>query len=147
MTKARLLAEETHRLYSWEDRTKDKKGFPYVLVCERTMPDLQDFTDKVWESHGRAGWSKPIVKAWNGLCWRQRRKKFQGWSFSTGRDIKLAKRHRNKLVLIHEIVHAMGYDTHGRGFVRKYAELLVEFGGIDRAWLELSMGMFGIKLC
>lgn len=151
MTKAkrklyRRRAEETVRLYKFEDYTKSKKGFPYVLVCERTMPDLRDFAEKVWKKHGRTGWKLPEIKPWNGLCWHQKNRKFVGWSYSGTGVIKLAKRHRNKLVLLHELVHAMGYGTHGRGFVRKYGELLVEYGGLDEGYLAMSMGIFGIRL-
>lgn len=145
MDKAHREADETARLYRWEDYTKTAKGFPYTLVCERTMIDLNLFAVDVWEKHGREGWYMPKIKAWNGLFWKQKNRKWQGWSFSLGRDIKLAKRHRNRLVVLHELTHAMGFWTHGRGFVRKYTGMIEYYTGIEPAWIDLSLGMFGIK--
>lgn len=144
---ARRRAEETNRLYKWEDRMRLTKQLPYTLTCERTMIDLKLFAEEVWEKHGRKGWKMPEIKAWNGLFWKQYDREFRGWSYQLGRTIKLAKRHRNRMVMLHEITHAIGHYTHGRGFVRKYAELLEEYAGLDPAWMELSMGMYGVKLC
>lgn len=143
----RKLGEETNRMYRWEDHTKRRgKVFPYTLTCERTMLDLKLFAEEVWEKHGRAGWSCPVLKSWNGLYWKQYNSEFRGWSYQFGREIRLAKRHRNRMVVLHEITHALGFYTHGRGFARRYAQLLVEYGGLDPAWIEVSMGMYGIQI-
>lgn len=141
---AHRRAEETKRLYRWEDYTRRAKQLPYTLTCERTMVDLNVFAAEVWEKHGRG--EVPKISAWNGLYWKQYNERFQGWSYQQGKEIKLAKRHRNRMVVLHEITHALGHYTHGRGYVKKYAQLLQEYAGLDPAWMELSMGMFKIKL-
>ena len=88
----------------------------------------------------------PSVKSWNGTYYVHRDRKFKGWSFALGySEIKLAKRHRSIQVLLHELVHTMGFGTHGRSFVKKYIELLVAYGGMEEGEIVIGMGMFGIQ--
>ena len=61
------------------------------------------------------------------------------------RRVELAPGQRTLVVFLHEITHALGFGTHGRRFVRKYFELLVQYGKCKEGELKLAAGLFGIK--
>jgi hypothetical protein len=136
---------ETRRLYRYE--MTNIKHFPKALSKRRSMKYLRTKATEIWGKHGRNGIDVPDIKAWNGTTWSSIRQGMIGWSYSEGfKVIKLGRDYRTLHYLLHELVHCMGYNTHGRGFVKKYTELLVEYGGIDEGELVIGMGMFGIKV-
>ncbi len=130
---------DTRRLYLFEEVFT--KELPLEARHARPAKFLRAMVEKVWAKHGRAGLAAPKLKYGRGL--EQNGVRF---SFADGYSkIELSPTQRTLAVLLHELTHTIGYGTHGKGFVRKYIDLLVEYAGCDRGELELGMGMFGIR--
>ena len=115
-------AVETRALYSYEiAQFRDPS-----LIQVRSMPELRRFAERLWEHAKTArNESMPQIVAGRGYFQNNR------WlSYCEGRRrIVLARHERTLLVLIHELTHALGFETHGVRFRRRYFELLEQFGG------------------
>lgn len=117
----------TRRLYKFE--REYFRGEP-----ELPMRVLQTLAKKIWEEEGHAGKYlfdevKPLPLVVSG-----RGTKYNGryYSFYDGKRIEIARTERKKYVLIHEMVHALGYDEHDCRFTKKYFDLLETFGICSR---------------
>ena len=129
---------ETRRLYQFEQiHMRDR-------VHRRSGAWLQRLAAKVWAKHGRKNSRVPTVRLRDDID--------MSWcigftliELSTSGKARGGFKHDTVEVLLHELVHAIGYRTHGRGFVRKYIELLVEYAGFDEGELRLAFGLFNIK--
>lgn len=123
---------ETRRLYAFEVMFDCSR----FANRERSERYLRALCAKVWAKHGRRNVRTPDVAIDHTI----------DTSFNRGfREIKLAKHQSCVAVLLHEIVHALGYRTHNRDFVRRYIQLLVEYGKCDECELVLAMSSLGIK--
>ena len=60
------------------------------------------------------------------------------------RRIELVEGERTLAVLIHEVVHALGYGTHGKRFVNKYIEILSRYAKCDEGALRLGAKLFKV---
>ena len=130
---------DTHRLYQFEELTGAIGPYSNKL---RSQPFLRQLVDRVWTKHGRKGLPPPAIRFGPGTPVANGRISYcLGYS-----EIELIASHRTVGVLLHEIVHAPGYLTHGRGFVRKYFDLLVEYGRCERAPLLLDAKLFKMKV-
>lgn len=96
------------------------------------MDELRAIAWKIWKKEAPKGRKFPNIAAARGvvycgaLC-----------SYCMGyTTIKLARHHRNPLVLIHELTHALGPTYHGKYFVRRYFPLLKKYAGFDGTFLE-----------
>lgn len=133
---------ETRRLYKWEAaalKVTDYVGQP------RTESFLQNLAAEVWAKHGRERVSVPVVNVVDGATWSD----CQGYTritLATAKNTRKNIPHNTIDVLLHELTHAIGFRTHGYGFVRKYAQLLVEYGKCDPCELRMSMEMFNLPL-
>lgn len=133
MRKAHKQMIETRRLYKFETLFECSR----FAKATRTEEYLRKLADKVWSRHGRKRVRAPDVRVVHGL----------DYSYCKGfSEIRLMREcHSCVEVLLHEITHALGYRTHGRGFVRKYVQLLSEYGKCEEGKLLLGMSLFGIK--
>ena len=130
---------DTHRLYQFEELTSSIS--PYSNRA-RSYPFLARLAAHVWAKHGRHGLPPPEIRFSPGTPVAN-----GPISYCVGySEIELIAAHRTVGVLLHEIVHALGYLTHGRGFVRKYFDLLVEYGRCERAPLLLDAKLFKMKV-
>lgn len=112
-------AAETRRFYAIEEECTDP-----VLLRELPMHRLQALGRRIWEGCGRKGDCPPIV-AGRGV--EQAGRLLSYYEDGKGGQrvhIMLARNHRCKQVLIHEMVHALGYGTHGIGFQGVYFALV-----------------------
>ncbi len=109
----------TRRLYKFEKE---------YFWGEPSMPMkvLKELAAKIWESEGK---EEPLPRVVSG-----KGTKYSGryFSYFDGDKIELARSERKKFVLIHEMVHALGYDKHDSEFTCKYFELLDQFGICSR---------------
>lgn len=130
---------ETRRLYSFE---ANSKAISKYAQRNRSLRFLLSVADEVWAKHGRKGRGVPAVAFGEGTPHGA-----SVASYCEGfRYIELVEGQRNVVVLVHELTHAMGYgNPHGNGFVRKYFDLLVEFGRCERGALVLEASTFGIR--
>lgn len=134
---------ETRRLYQFEATFLHPVNKPYINK-PRSLRYLNALTARVWEKHGRKGLPPPSVDIADGAEWST----CQGYShivLATAKRTRHNLPHDNIEVLLHELTHAMGYGTHGPGFVRKYLQLLVEYGRCDEGELRLAMTLFRLK--
>lgn len=128
MATPQKTAAQTRWLYRVEARALRYNKFANQ---DRSIDFLRDFAEKVWKKESR-GRRMPVIKATNGL-------KYGGTltSFCLGfTHIELARHHRNVLVLLHELTHAMGPCLHGPKFIKVYFPLLWKYGGFNRVFIE-----------
>lgn len=126
---------ETRRQYKFETLFECSR----FARAPRTESYLRTLCTRVWSKHGRKNVGVPDVRVVPQLPFSYCR----GFS-----EIKLTVSlgHNSIEGLLHELVHAMGYSTHGRGFARRYVALLSEYGRCEEGKLLLAMSMFGIKV-
>lgn len=131
---------ETRRLYAFESSSKNYSSF---ANRQRSLPFLRTLAGAVWRKHGRTRQATPSIAFGEGTPHGN-----QKVSFCEGRNyIELAETQRDVKVLLHELTHALGYgNPHGKGFVRKYFDLLEEYGRCDRGALLLDAALFKLKL-
>ena len=131
---------DTRRLYKFEKEWF--RGEPNLR-----MKVLQDLAYDIWKEAGYTGHyyfdkvrPMPTVVAGKGTKYNGRY-----YSYCDGERVELARSERKKFVLIHEMVHALGYDDHDEDFVDKYFELLDHYKVCDRRTL-LQIGVeYGIR--
>lgn len=111
---------DTRRLYSFEEKYFRGTEASRVLP----MPELKALAEKLWAKYGKGEMPKIVAGKGtpHGGKW---------FSYSQGGYIQLSRNQRNKLVLIHELIHEMGYDDHDSRFIKKYLPMLSDVLGID----------------
>jgi hypothetical protein len=132
---------DTRRLYKLEHTFFMDK--PY-LRKPRAIKFLRDLAAQVWAKHGRSGSGVPSVAIVDGApnshcCGRSE------IVLATDKSTYKNVAHNTVDTLLHELTHAMGYTQHGKAFVRKYMQLLVEYGKCDEGELSVAMSMFKVK--
>lgn len=81
------------------------------------MATLRRLARRVWKEMGLG--PMPIIVAGEGF--RRPRLSY----YQEGGRIVMARNQRTRVVLLHELAHALGDDvTHGRAFQNRYADLL-----------------------
>lgn len=131
---------DTRRLYKFEKEWF--RGEPNL-----PMKALQELAYDIWKEAGYTGYyhgdkvrPMPTVVAGKGTKYNGRY-----YSYCDGERVELARNERKKFVLIHEMVHALGYGDHDEAFVDKYFELLDHYKVCDRRTL-LQVGIeYGIR--
>ena len=126
-------ARDTRWLYRQEDTTFRHNRF---ALAERPMKFLRRLAARVWKREAPAGRRLPGIAAVAGT---------ESWCAGFT-DIGLSRRHRNVLVLLHELTHALGPCVHGPKFVRLYFRLLREYAGYSRHFLQGVASGRGIYL-
>lgn len=118
--------------YKFEQRLSP---VPRRMANETSMAALRRFAERIWRDEGC---TKPLPRIFAGRGIRSE----GGWTscFMTGHYyIVLARQHRCRLILLHELCHAMGYYGHGWQFVRHMQYLLVRYCGYKRRWVNEAM--------
>ena len=136
-----MKAVETRHLYRFENISTAVSKYANATRSEKT---LREIARNVWAKHGRKGRRCPEVVVVDGAKWST----CSGHSLielATAAATKGNQPHNTIGVLLHEMTHAMGYGTHGRGFVRKYFQLLVEYGKCDLPALILDAHLLKVK--
>ena len=106
---------DTRRVYKLETDMYFDKRFKFITK-QRSLDYLRRYARKIWaaEKYKR---EMPYIRFGKGL---------QNYSWCDGDVIELAPHQRDILTLVHEIVHAIGYDDHDSNFARKELVLLVK---------------------
>jgi len=131
-------ASDTRWLYRVEDEMFRYNG---PANAERSMAFLRALARRVWRACGN-GRALPSINAGAGLRWQGRLT-----SYCAGfTEIVLARHHRNIVVLLHELTHALGPCLHGPKFIRVYFPLLQRFAGYNRWFLEGVAATRGVRL-
>ena len=141
-SKAARRAVETRRVYKFEDVFFAPEMPLFKFASRpRSLAYLRRLAAVVWAKHGK-GRPMPAIAATD-----------LPYSFCDGASIGLAKAENTRTniphntidVLLHELTHAVGFGTHGKGFTRKYAQFLVQYGGCARSELHRAMAAFKLK--
>ena len=117
---------DTRRLYHFE--IKYFRGTDASKVLP--MKTLRRLASRIWKKYGK---NKPLpwIAAGKGTYYGKL------WlSYSQGDYIQLSRNQRNFLVLIHELIHSMGYDDHDKRFIKIYLKLLEEYLNLDHKELH-----------
>lgn len=105
---------DTRRLYAFEEKFfRGSKQLP--------IGKLKLLAARIWKREGIRRPLPPIV-AGKGMRYLGRY-----YSYFDGKQVVLARSERRAFVLIHELVHAMGFDYHNSSFVERYFELLFRY--------------------
>ena len=131
--KARTVARrsaETRWLYGVEAAALGHNKFAWQ---DRPMNYLRGLAQRIWKTEAPKGRRFPAIRAGRG-CPSGRYLTSYCLGFT---EIELARHHRNVLVLIHELTHALGPCIHGRAFVRLYFRLLHKYAGYNRWFLQM----------
>jgi hypothetical protein len=104
---------DTRKVYAFE-RWLDAPREP--------MAALRRLAARIWRDYGGSRKLPRIVAGrgtrYNGRC----------YSYCLGNGlIVLARHHRERITVIHELTHALGPRTHGTRFQNLYAELLMGY--------------------
>ena len=125
---------DTRRLYKFEAMyfrgTQHAKCLP--------MKTLRALARRVWIASGQTG-VLPTISAGRGT-----RHGHAWFSYSQGDYIQLSRNQRNALVLMHELVHAMGYDDHDAEFASVHIKMLAKFLPMNHATLCAAAREFGV---
>jgi hypothetical protein len=113
---------DTRRLYKFE------ANYFWGTEASRVLPmgELKALAEQIWAKYGKG---KPMPKIAAGPGTPHGNKLF---SYSQGGYIQLARSQRNKLVLIHELIHELGYDDHDAGFINFYLPMLIDVLKLDK---------------
>lgn len=140
MTSPAQRGVETRRLYCFESIFA--KELPFYVRRARSKWFLEELLRQVWIKHGRKGVKTPRLTFGEGTPHAGHRSSFAD-RYS---HIELVPGDRNVMILLHEITHTLGFGApHGRGFARKYVDLLVEYGRCDEGELNLAFALFKVK--
>ena len=128
MTPAARRARDTRAVYRLEDILR-------VGARREPIAALRALAGRVWRDYisehsltkfsgrRRPGNRCPTVIAGDGIRWQG-----EWCSYCLGRSkIVLARHHRDRIVLLHELTHALGPVTHGKRFQNLFAELLARY--------------------
>jgi hypothetical protein len=96
------------------------------------MSELKAVAEQVWAKYGK-GKPMPRIAAGPGTPHGTKL-----YSYSQGGYIQLARSQRNLLVLVHELIHEMGYDEHDAGFIKKYLPILADVLKVDLQKLKAA---------
>ena len=100
---------------------------------DRGMDYLRKLARRIWDKEAPKGRRFPSIVAGRG-CPSHSTLTSYCMGFT---EIVLARHHRNVLVMIHELTHALGPCIHGKNFVRLYFRLLHKYAGYNRWFLQL----------
>lgn len=137
MKPAHRRAVETRRLYRFEDLAQT---FPRYALREYSLAFFRRLARKIWDAHGPWNKSLPQIDFGAGTPFGKQRVSY--CDYDDGRRIELAPGQRNLVVFIHEITHALGFGTHGKGFVRRYFKLLAKYAKCDEDALLFEAAQF-----
>lgn len=122
-------AVKTRNLYRFEDIYF--KSTPVTKL--RSMAELRSMAKRLMKN-------PPKIIASKGIKYNGRY-----LSYQLEDEIHLVRNQREYLTLVHELVHAMGYDYHDRKFVDCYFDILESEFGLHRGELELAAGLYGVE--
>lgn len=119
-----------------------------VLSCNawatrrRTIHFLRRLLVEIWGHESPAGKSTPELVFGKGMWYRD------GFvSYCQGHSkIELARGQRNAMILIHEIVHALGHRWHNDAFIRRYLGLLQKYAKYEAAVIAELAEARGVRV-
>lgn len=128
---------DTRRLYRYE------KKFLQRHEAQLPMKEVRALALRIWRGEGRD--MRRLPKIITGKKLRYLGRWCSYCDYDNKREIVLVYRHCKALVLVHELVHAMGFFDHDRPFLLRYFHLLEKYCGYKREELIINAAWFGIR--
>jgi len=119
----------TRRLYKLEETLYTNKDFVRVTE-QKSLLALKRLANKIWREE-RCKTDMPVIRFGSGTPHNGHK-----YSWCDGKTIELAPRQRDVLTLIHELVHAMGYDDHDDAFVARQRSLLKKYAPVNKILIQ-----------
>ena len=107
---------DTRRVYGLETDMYYDPRFEYI-TRQRSLGYLVRYAQKIWKGE-KCKKPLPLIRFGKGM---------QKYSWCDGEILELAKYQRDILTLVHELVHAIGYDDHDKNFAAKELVLLTKY--------------------
>lgn len=133
----------TRRLYKFEGEFFELSPYRYMHV-QLNKQTLINIAKVIWYGETGSLLYMPEVRFGKGLYHGTARGVKYYYSWCDGQTIELAPTQRDIVTLIHEFVHALGYDYHDSRFVGRYVDMLVKYAGLPKK--ELLKGMYEYKV-
>lgn len=135
----------TRRLYKFEGDFFHLPAYRYLTI-QISLDTAKNIAKVIWHNEGDGKFLIPEIRYGKGLYHGTARGEKYYYSWCDRQTIELAPTQRDMMTLIHEIVHAMGYDYHDTKFVGKYIELLHKYGGVPKKPLIMGMQEYKVAL-
>jgi len=123
---------DTRRVYALETDMYYDRRFEYI-TRQRSLDYLKRYAQKIWKGEGYKK-PLPLIRFGKGM---------QKYSWCDGKILELAPTQRDILTLVHELVHAIGYDDHDKKFAAKELILLDKYTPVK---LDALHEMFEIMI-
>jgi len=115
----------TRRLYKLEHKLCDDGTFRH-LSKQRSLKFLRELTNIIWKSE-RIKLDVPEIRFGPGVSHGT-----MMYSWCDGVTVELVKSQQDVITLIHELVHALGYDYHDRDFVEMELYMLMKYTPVNK---------------
>lgn len=142
----KLLVRKIGSNSGWNTRRLYRYEFDYIHIRspEIHMRTLRALGRRIWVGERRSLDLMPSIVAGDGI----QVEGYHAASFydTTFNRIVLARHHRTRTILAHEMTHALGYDNHDERFIRKYFALLANYCNFSAAGLVSGAEYYGIQL-
>ncbi len=125
MTPAKRREIETKRQYRFEEEAKILAPFRKQL----TFNTLNEFASMFWENEGRSFSYFPLIIFGQGV--KQGTRHMSYAQAGNPSKIILAPYQRDKITVLHEILHCVGFSEHDRDFFTAQVKYLYLFCGYD----------------
>ena len=119
MKKQHRRMVDTRRVYQLETDMYYDRRFAYITK-QRSLDYLVRYAKKIWKAE-KIRKEMPLIRFGKGL---------QKYSWCDGEILELAPTQRDILTLVHELVHAIGYDDHDKNFAAKELVLLAKYTSV-----------------
>ncbi len=128
----------TRRLYKFEGDFFHLPAYRYLTI-QINLSTAKNIAKLIWYQESDGRFLIPEIRYGKGLYHGTARGEKYYYSWCNRETIELAPTQRDIMTLIHEMVHALGYDYHDTRFVGKYIELLHKYGGVQKKPLVTGM--------
>jgi hypothetical protein len=135
----------TRRLYKFEGDFFYLPAYRYLTI-QINVTTIRNIAKLIWYNESDGRYLIPEVRFGKGLYHNTTRGQKYYYSWCDRQTIELAPTQRDLMTLIHEMVHALGYDYHDSRFVGKYIELLHKYGGVPKKPLIMGMQEYKVAL-
>lgn len=115
---------DSRRLYRLESDLYGHHPFE-PITKQLSIDTLRRLGRFIWKQE-RSKQNPPVIKFGKGVMHAG-----EYYSWCDGDTIELAPTQRDKLTLIHELVHALGYDDHDERFIKRYRKLLKKYAPVE----------------